>query len=385
MKIILAAKSVYPFHPFGGVQKYVYYLAKYLTKEGIDLEIVAPLDDGKERTEVFEGVRYQFLKPSIYRYLEYPIGWLGVHLFNYTLAKYLRDKDFDVLHSFDMVSYQYLQRPHRRPVIAQIFSDNYLSNPISFQNPFNSLSLFGYKNENIKKQKIRISPFSKRGIKLRYFPQYSFKIRPMYFCLKNADMIFFEEEMFRCDVEELFRLQGEKHSVLPAGIDLSLINEKTKVPSLTRSSLGLSAKDLVLITVNRLAADKGVDKLVLALEEALHEIPRLKLMIVGMGYQEKEILQWVRERKLTDYIRHFKNLPEDDLYDLYRLCDIYISAFSYPGSSMSTLEAMACGRPCVATRIGGNEDLLCDGENGRLVEPDDPNQLATFEPLEANR
>jgi glycosyltransferase involved in cell wall biosynthesis len=42
----------------------------------------------------------------------------------------------------------------------------------------------------------------------------------------------------------------------------------------------------------------------------------------------------------------------------------------------SLLEAMACGLPCVATRVSGNEDLVCDGVNGLLVEPEQPAEMA---------
>ena len=83
MKVILSAKSVFPFHPVGGVQKYVYYFAKALAGRGIDLEIVAPLDKGGLRTETYEGLKYTFIRPAIQQYLEYPIGWLCVHLFSY--------------------------------------------------------------------------------------------------------------------------------------------------------------------------------------------------------------------------------------------------------------------------------------------------------------
>ena len=59
MKIVLAAKSIYPFHPFGGIQKYVYNYAKYLQKQGIDTEIVAPLDHlGRQRSEKFESLHW---------------------------------------------------------------------------------------------------------------------------------------------------------------------------------------------------------------------------------------------------------------------------------------------------------------------------------------
>jgi glycosyltransferase involved in cell wall biosynthesis len=46
------------------------------------------------------------------------------------------------------------------------------------------------------------------------------------------------------------------------------------------------------------------------------------------------------------------------------------------GMSNALLEAMACGLPCVATRVSGSEDVIADGLNGILVEPDQPTQMA---------
>jgi len=118
MKVILATKSIYPFHSVIGVQKYAYYLAKFLTKNNIDVEIVARLDKkGKPRREKIDGITYTLIRPAIYRYIEYPVGWIGVHLFSWSLAKYLQKKEFDVLHAFDIVSYKYLKFRDRRPTL----------------------------------------------------------------------------------------------------------------------------------------------------------------------------------------------------------------------------------------------------------------------------
>ncbi|MCK5082253.1 MAG: glycosyltransferase family 4 protein, partial [Candidatus Omnitrophica bacterium] len=278
MKVVLAAKSVYPFHPFGGVQKYVYYYAKALVRMGVDLEIVAPLDNGAPRTETYEDLKYTFLRPSIYRYLEYPIGWLGVHLFSHSLACYLKDKEFDLLHAFDMASYRYLKKRPRKPVVAHIFTDNYLSNPITLNDAAN---LTASKFEKIKEEKVKITPFSSMMVKSKYLAQYLFKIKPMYFCLKNCERIFLEDDIFREEVNDLYCLEEAKSDIVPVGVDVGMINNRLQFASVSREELGLGPEDVVLITVNRLAADKGVDKIVLALEKILKKDPRVKLIIVG--------------------------------------------------------------------------------------------------------
>jgi len=361
MKVILSAKSVYPFHPIGGVQKYVYYFAKHLAQIGIDLEIVTPLDQGKPRTEVYEGLKYTFLKPSIYRYLEYPIGWLGVHLFSRSLNRYLQNVSFDILHSFDLTGYQYVRNAHRRPVIAHVFTDNYLSNPISLKNPLNLFNLTGSQFNRIKEQKVKISPFADNATKAKYFIQYALKIKPMYQCLQRSEAIFFEADIFKDEVNALYRLDSGKSKVIPVGTDISFIQEAIGKNHTLRGELGLSDDDIVLITVNRLAADKGVDKIVLALEKIIKKIPHIKLIIVGAGYQEKEINTIIEQKNLGAHVRSLKNVSEDKLYQYYNISDIYVSAFSYPGSSISTLEAMACSLPVITT---AQPWLIKEGQNG---------------------
>ena len=54
----------------------------------------------------------------------------------------------------------------------------------------------------------------------------------------------------------------------------------------------------------------------------------------------------------------------------YNQLDVYLCASSSEGFSLSVLEASACGRPVISTRVGGCEDLIVDGENGFLVDRD---------------
>lgn len=368
MKVILAAKSVYPFHPFGGVQKYVYYFAKYLAQRGIDVEIVAPVDAGKPRTEVYEGLTYRLLSPSIYRYLEYPAGWLGVHLFSRSLAEYLRRVEFDVLHSFDLTGYQYLKTRNRKPVIAHIFTDNYLCNPLPLGNIFNILNF-----DRIKEKKVRLSPFDSRAVKLQYLPQHLLKVKPLHAALTRCDAVLFEDEIFLKEVGELYRIGSQKSYVVPVGVDIPYVQEALAAGRpISRADLGFNADDTILITVNRLAADKGVDKIILALEEIVQQAPRVKLLIIGSGYQEKELLEMLTQKGLGKYVRHFKNVAEEDLYQYYKISDLYLCAFSYPGSSISVLEAMACSLPVITT---AQPWLIRQGENGLVLEDNNPFSL----------
>ncbi len=366
MKIIIGAKSVYPFHPFGGVQKYVYHFGKHLRQQGVEVEIVAPLDQGRPRSEEFEGLKYTLLWPSIFRYLERPVGWLGVHLFSIALAKYLKNKNFDLLHSFDMVGYRYAKMKNRKPVIGQIFSDNYLTNPISSSNPLAALSLISGKTDRIKDEKIKISPHSNLKTILRFPAQYFLKVKPMSEYLMQAEAIFLEDSSFQKDVDELFGLSAVKCDVLPVGVDTSFIDSRLENVKMQRHHFGLNDNDIVLLTVNRLAADKGVDKIITALPDIVKICPRVKLVVVGDGYQKQEIESLIDKKSLKDRVVLLHRVPENDLYSLYRLSDIYVCAFSYPGSSLSSLEAMACGLAVITTA----QPWLIDRQNSGLLIKD---------------
>jgi len=372
MKIIIAAKSVYPFHPVGGVQKYAYHFAKHLSKKGVDVEVVAPLDEGRPRTEKQDGVTFTLLAPSIFRYLEYPVGWWGVHRFSRSLAAYLKGKNFDLLHSFDMTGYSYATLKKRKPVIAQIFTDNYLSNPISSVNPLNFLSFWGRRTEEIKKEKIKISP--RAGLKtiFRYPAQYFLKMRPMDQYLKNVDSVFLEDKGFENEVAELFGLDKNKCDVLPVGVDTAFINAKLRDSVLRRKDIHLNDGNTVLLTVNRLAADKGVDKIVSALEDIAKVIPSVKLIIVGDGYEKEEITDLIAGKGLKNKVVHLTGVTEEKLYDIYKLADIYICAFSYPGSSLSVLEAMASSLPVITT---AQPWLVADKRNGIFLQNNSPKSI----------
>ena len=69
-------------------------------------------------------------------------------------------------------------------------------------------------------------------------------------------------------------------------------------------------------------------------------------------------------------------VPDEELHGWYEAADLFVHPTLYEGSSLVTLEAMAHGRAVIATRAGGLPDKVTPGENGWLVDPDRPDQLA---------
>lgn len=120
MKVILTA---YGTSGYSGLPKYFYFLAKHLAMNGIEVElIVDSLDREFKFYEVFaDNVGIQKPKVTIIR-PEFT-GMLSKARYAYNIAQYLKDKDFDILHTCDVLPYFYLKQKNRKPVVFQPFSN----------------------------------------------------------------------------------------------------------------------------------------------------------------------------------------------------------------------------------------------------------------------
>ncbi len=134
----------------------------------------------------------------------------------------------------------------------------------------------------------------------------------------------------------------------------------------------------VVGTVGRLQTVKNQAFLARAVVRLLREQPglqqRLRLVIVGDGPARSAALQPLEAAGLTSLCW----MPGDrsDVPALMREMDIFVLPSLAEGVSNTVLEAMACGLPVVATRVGGNAELVRDGDTGLVVSPDDDVELA---------
>jgi glycosyltransferase involved in cell wall biosynthesis len=126
--------------------------------------------------------------------------------------------------------------------------------------------------------------------------------------------------------------------------------------------------------VARVQKHRNFPLLLDAIEQVAREIPDLKFMIVGRGTHIDTVArQPVRQRGLDKHVI-FTGYRKDDYRDVLNLFDFKI--FLVPGSDGScraVREALACGKPVIATRKGILPELIRDGETGHLIEerPDD--------------
>jgi glycosyltransferase involved in cell wall biosynthesis len=129
-----------------------------------------------------------------------------------------------------------------------------------------------------------------------------------------------------------------------------------------------------VVCVTRLAYSKGVDILLEAWRLVQEQEPVARLIIVGAGPLRDELTRLAEALNVTRSVE-FAGLQSDVPTQLHR-GGVAVLASRWEGLPNAMLEAMACGLPGVATRVSGSEDIVEDGVNGLLVEPEDPAALA---------
>ena len=168
-------------------------------------------------------------------------------------------------------------------------------------------------------------------------------------------------------------------TVILHGVDTQIFHPAEDKRAL-RESLGLDSDAVMIGCFGRVRAQKGVDLLVRAALRLFADRPRAQMVFTGRITSDNQ--QFTDELKaeiaaagLTDRIRFLGELPWEDVVRHYQAMDLFAAPARWEGFGLTPLEAMACGVPVVATRVGAYETLIRDGETGSLVPPDDLDAL----------
>lgn len=320
MRVVL---TVYGSKEYSGLPKYFYFLAKHLALNGIDVEVLLDSPDRVERLrEITPLAKATVLSPPV-------TGMVSKALYSLNIARYLKDKDFDILHACDVLPYFYLHQRNRKPVVFQPFSNE----------------LFQIGGRDIRR--------------LFYFVLRS--------CGQRADTLAVVGDWQMESMLKDYRVNRGKAFVLPVGIDIDFIREIAGKRYDVRKRLGIAEDTFVVLSVNILVPCKGIDYLV----RAMPSIPDAVLVITSTGPEEQNLRRLVAELGISHRVRFVGNVPERELYDYYAMSDVYVHPTLLNGSSMGIMEAEAFGLPIVST----HQEFLIDG-NGYVVPEKSPEWIA---------
>lgn len=162
-------------------------------------------------------------------------------------------------------------------------------------------------------------------------------------------------------------------SVFPWGVDLD--HFQPGAMGTIRQQLGWEYNK-VFLSNRTMEPLYGVDVIAKAFLKALEADDTIRLLVYGKGSEEKYIRDLLQSAEAAGkvFFGGFANL--NDLPDIYRSTDVYLSASHSDGSSVSLMEALACGKPALVSDIPSNQEWIVPGEAGWVFKDGDVDDLA---------
>jgi len=173
-------------------------------------------------------------------------------------------------------------------------------------------------------------------------------------------------------LEVPFNISAKK-VYIPNGVISEKLKHNVEARTRLRTALGAKDDDIIAIITRRLVQKNGVRYLALAMR--FIQNPHLKLLIIGDGEESDEIQQ-ILDIHFSHRFWMLGAKKHYEIIDYYSASDISILPSLMEATSISGLEAMGASLPLVGTRVGGIPELIQEGVNGYLCEPQNPEDLA---------
>jgi glycosyltransferase involved in cell wall biosynthesis len=372
IRVALVARSAAPLHGYGGLERHVHDLARYLADSGLDVTLITREPVRKDPAGAPESL--QSLASRIHPkltlvtvpYRTFPLaGRRGTTVIDRSTAYPLfgeragrvaldlvRQGKADIVHGLGASVLGYARQ---RATAAA---------PLVF-NP-QGLEEFG-----------ATDPSRARLKRVAYLP---LRIAVLA-CARAADRVIATDRSLVPVVKRHLGVPAERIVTIPNAIDLQWLDSLATPGDgvALRRAAGIEDNEAVLLSVGRLEENKGFHILAAALA-AIHRdgppaVGPWKWVIVGDGPYRSRLLEVIEDSGIAQQTIVAGRLDDRELHAWYEAADLFVHPTMYEGSSLVTLEAMAHGRAVIATRAGGLPDKVRPGVNGWLTNPADAGQL----------
>lgn len=170
-----------------------------------------------------------------------------------------------------------------------------------------------------------------------------------------------------------FAFPPERVFRFPWGVDLAHFSPSTT--STLRASLGWQHQ-FVFLSNRSFEEIYGVDVVMRAFIQAQSRAPNIRLLLYGRGSLQQEIMRMAENAGVMHKLHFAAFAGREELPASYHAADVFLSASHCDGSSVSLMEALACGKPALVSNIPGNLEWVHHGENGWLFQDGDVSGLA---------
>lgn len=168
---------------------------------------------------------------------------------------------------------------------------------------------------------------------------------------------------FNCRVERIHGVGANSSRFYP-------LHEQEQAEQ--RKALGLSGH--ILLSVGELLPNKNQRTAILAVKKILPECPDAQLLIAGNGPEREYLEQLIEREGLQGHVKLLGYTTKIRQY--MQVCDALLACSYREGLPMNVVECMLCGKPVIASHNRGHDELVQNGVNGWLTEPDDADGLA---------
>jgi len=319
------ARSVYPLHGYGGMEKHVHHVARGLAERGVRVNLF--VQDAREATEEdYAELEHRNLDLHEVPFVDFGLGRANFIEFVALLEKYwwLFD-EMDVVHSHGVAA----------------------TAPYSFfkESPL-AVTTHGMEEYRLPHLKYPLAPFN---------------LVDKIAARRNVDRFVALSRGNAEDIQTYLGVEEGKITEIPNGVDADFYSPSDTSGLEERYDL----EENVVVAVSRLVEYKGHGVLV----DAVNQMEDTSLVVVGDGPFRDEL-----EEKAGEDVHFAGFVDEEELPLYYSLGDVFCLPTFGEGMPLSILESYACGTPVVSTRVGAIPDMVDDGV-GRLVEPKDAEDL----------
>jgi glycosyltransferase involved in cell wall biosynthesis len=171
------------------------------------------------------------------------------------------------------------------------------------------------------------------------------------------------------DMAVKYGMDSKKTIVFPWGVDLEHFSPNT-------DHCSLNTEHFTLFCNRSWESRYGMDVLARAFVKVAQQNESVDLILLNGGSQGAQIRQILQSGGVLDRVTFGGQVSQTDLPNWYHMADIYISPSHVDGSSVSLMEALACGMPCLVSDIPANTEWVVENENGWLFRDGDSNHLA---------